>query len=298
MASHRSRTIPGKGFRSGALFTLIAPVVAAIVGLTACGSDRLVDPPLPTDAEQFSPPVVYSTWWNMTQACSGLTGSLGAVSWYKTSQVLHAVGTGDVVIGYWTAGSNRIVMLSSAMLDGGAVRHEMLHSLIAQGGHPRSQFLGKCAGTVDCERGCITDGGPYPPPPESPIHEPGDSIDLTVEIAPTNPTSGFDDGFFSITVTAHNRSTHWATVTPASPTTDTASTFSYDARSPAQQRSGGEIAEDPSQRIFAPGETKKHVFDFRIGDDPFLAQLQTGNYTVRGGFSDYWSSTGSFVIGP
>jgi hypothetical protein len=234
----------------------------------------------------------------MTQACSGLTGSLGAVTWYKTSEVLHDVGTGDLIIGYWTAGSNRIVMLASAMLDGGAVRHEMLHSLIAQGGHPRSQFLGKCAGTVDCQRGCITDGGPYPPPPESPIHEPGDSIDLTVEIAPTNPTSGYDEGFFSITVTAHNRSAHWATVTPASPTTDTASTFSYDALSPAQERSGGEIAEDPSQRIFAPGETKKHVFDFRIGDDPFLDQLQAGNYTVRGGFSDYWSSTGSFVIGP
>jgi hypothetical protein len=284
--------MPGKVFRSCTIFTLIAPVVAAIVGLTACGSDRIVDPPLPPDAEQFSPPAVYTTWWNMTQACSGLTGSLGAVAWYTTSQVLHDVGTGDVIIGYWTAGSNRIVMLSSAMLDGGAVRHEMLHSLIGQGGHPRSQFLGKCAGTVDCERGCITDGGPYPPPPESPIHEPGDSIDLTVEVVPTNPTD-----FFSITVTAHNRSAHWATVTPASPTTDTASTFSYDARSPAQERSGGEVAEDPSQRIFAPGETKKHVFDFIVGDDPFL-QLQPGNYTVRGGFSDYWSSTGSFVIGP
>ncbi|HEX9083909.1 MAG TPA: hypothetical protein VF836_04145 [Gemmatimonadaceae bacterium] len=290
--------MPGKVFRSCAVFTLIAPVVAAILGLAACGSDRIVDPPLPPDAEQFSPPAVYTTWWNMTQACSGLTGSLGAVTWYTTSQVLHDVGTGDVIIGYWTAGSNRIVMLSSAMLDGGAVRHEMLHSLIGQGGHPRSQFLGKCAGTVDCERGCITDGGPYPPPPESPIHEAGDSIDLTVEIAPTNPTSGFDGGFFSITVTAHNRSTHWATVTPASPTTDTASTVSYDAVSPAQERTGGAIASDPSERIFAPGETKKHVFDFRIGDDPFLEQLQPGNYTIRGGFSDYWSSTGSFVIGP
>jgi hypothetical protein len=284
----------GKVFRSCAVFSLVAPVVAAIVGLAACGGDRLVDPPLPPDAELFAPPGVYSTWWNMTQACSGLTGSLGAVTWYKTSQVLHDVGTGDVIIGYWTAGSNRIVMLTSAMLDGGAVRHEMLHSLIGQGGHPRSQFLGKCAGTVDCERGCITDGGPYPPPPESPIHVPGDSIDLTVEVQPTNPISGF----FSITVTAHNRSAHWATVSPASPTTDTASTFSYDARSPAQERFGGEIAEDPSQRIFAPGETKKHVFDFMVGDDPFLEQLQPGNYTIRGGFSDYWSGTGSFVIGP
>src|SRR6266481_7596982 len=111
--------------RSCAVFTLIAPVVAAIVGLAACGGDSIVDPPLPTDAEAFSPPAVYSTWWNMTQACSGLTGSLGAVTWYKTSEVLHAVGTGDVIIGYWTAGSNRIVMLGSAMLDGGAVRHEM-----------------------------------------------------------------------------------------------------------------------------------------------------------------------------
>src|SRR5258706_14742464 len=104
-------------FRSCAVFTLIAPVVAAIVGLAACGSDRLVDPPLPPDAEQFSPPAVYSTWWNMTQACSGLTGSLGAGTWYKTSEDLHAVGTGDELIGYWTAGSNLIVMLSSAMLE-------------------------------------------------------------------------------------------------------------------------------------------------------------------------------------
>ena len=273
----------------------MAPVVAAILGLAAC--DRLVNPPLPSDAQEFSPPAVYSTWWNMTQACSGLTGSLGAVTWYKTTQVLHDVGTGDVIIGYWTAGSNRIVMTASAMLDGGAVRHEMLHSLIQQGGHPRSQFLGKCAGTVDCQRSCITDGGPYPPPPESPIHVPGDSIDLTVMVEPTNPTSGYDGGFFSITVMAHNRSTHWATVTPSSSTTDSTRTFSFDARSPAEGRSGGEIALDPSERIFAPGETKKHVFDFVIGDDPFLRQLQPGNYTVRGGYSDYWSSDSSFVIG-
>jgi hypothetical protein len=288
--------MPGKVYRSCAVFTLIAPAVAAIVGLAGCG-DGLVDPPLPPDAEQFSPPAVYSTWWNMTQACSGLTGSLAAVTWYKTSEVLHDVPTGDVIIGYWTAGSNRIVMVASAMLDGGAVRHEMLHSLIGQGGHPRSQFLGKCAGTVDCERSCITDAGPYPPPPDSPIHVPGDSIDLAVKIEPANPTSGYDGGFFTITVTAHNRSAHWATVTPSSSATDTTQTFSFDVSSPVGGRSGAESAFDPSERIFAPGETKKQVFDFRIGDDPFGHQLQPGNYTVRGGFSDYWSSYSSFVIG-
>jgi len=64
-------------FRSCAIFTLIAPAVAAIVGLAACGGDGLVDPPLPPDAEQFSPPAVYSTWWNMTPRSPAL--SAGAI---------------------------------------------------------------------------------------------------------------------------------------------------------------------------------------------------------------------------
>ena len=98
------------------------------LGLNGC--DRLVDPKLPSDAELFTPPPVYSTWWRMTEACSGLSGSLDAVTWYKTDEVVHDVRTGEVVAGYWTAGSNSIVLTSTVMLDGGTVRHEMLHALL------------------------------------------------------------------------------------------------------------------------------------------------------------------------
>jgi hypothetical protein len=289
----------GKVLRRSTLWTLlIAPIVAAVLGLVACG-DGIVDPPLPSDAQLFSPPGVYSTWWNMTQACSGLTGSLAAVTWYKTDEVVHDVNTGDVVLGYWSAAGNQIVLTTSSVLDGGTVRHEMLHALLRVKGHPRNQFLGKCAGTVPCQGPCISDAGPYPTPPEVPIHVTGASIDLTVDLEPRNPTPGQDGGFFTITVLAHNSSTHWATVTPSLAQDDTTRTFAFDVRNVTSGGiTGSDVALDPSERIFAPGETKKQVFDFAIGDSPFGNQLLAGNYTVRGGFSDYWSVDSSFVIGP
>lgn len=275
--------------------SMIAAAVAGSFGLTAC--DRLVDPVFPSDAEQFSPPAVYSTWWSMTQACSGLTGSLGTVTWYKTNEALRNPQTGEAIIGYWNSGNNRIVIMSSGMLDGGAVRHEMLHALVRKPGHPRNQFLGRCAGTVNCQGSCITDAGPYPTPPESPLHVPGDSLDISVDVEPKNPSSAYDGGFFTITVMVRNRSAHWATVTPFRSSTDTTRSFNFDVRGSAGGLSWGEIAFDPSERIFAPGELKKQVFDFRVGDDPFT-QLSPGSYIVRGGYSDYWSSDSSFVIGP
>jgi hypothetical protein len=290
-----------KVLRTYAVWILsIGPVVGAIIGLAACDGAGVVGPPLPPDSEEFSPPVVYSTWWNMMQACSGLTGSLGAVTWYNTSEVLDDAKTGDLVLGYWSPAGNTIVLTTASVLDGGTVRHEMLHALLGKSGHPRDQFLGKCAGTVPCEEGCIRDAGPYPAPPESPIHVMGDSIDLTVDVEPKNPTPATDGGLFSIIVTAHNRSAHWATVTPFVLGDDTNRTFSFDVRDTGSSEAitNGEVALDPSEMIFAPGETKRQVFDFRIGDSPFANQLLSGSYIVRGGYSDYWSPYSPFVIGP
>ena len=265
--------------------------------LTFC--DRLVAPPLPADAEQFSPPAIYSNWWNMTQECSEQSGSFGAVTWYKTDQDLHDPRNGDELTGYWSSADNRIVLKTSEMLNGSLVRHEMLHALLKAGGHPRNEFLGKCAGVVVCAGGCVRDAGPYPKPPETPIHIGDDSLDITVDIEPRNPTTG-SGGFFSITVFARNRSSHWATVTPLLNPSDSIITFGYDVRGGT---TGGGVTEggtaaDPSERIFAPGESKKMVFDFMIGDAPFGRQLVLGDYRVRGGFSDHWSADSSFVIGP
>jgi hypothetical protein len=272
-------------------------LIAAIVGLAGC--EALVAP-LPSDAEQFSPSAVYSTWWNMAQACSGQTGALTAISWFKTDQALTDPRTGDPIVGYWTPG--RIVLTTAAVLDGGTVRHEMLHALLRKPGHPRNQFLGKCEGTVDCQGSCIRDAGPYPSPPEIPIHIRGDSIDIAVDIEPKNPDSAHDSGFFSVTVLVRNRSTHWATVpsyySSVFPGYDSTRTFELDVRGPTGGNTRSEIRLDPSEWIFAPGEIKKQVFDFAVGNDLFAHKLPPGNYTARGGYSDYWSTNTAFVIEP
>lgn len=290
----------GKVFSTNAAWTLLTvPVVAAILGLAAC--DGLVAP-LPSDAEEFSPPAVYTTWWKMTEACSGQTGSLGAITWFKTDQALRDPRTGEQIVGFWTSGSNRIVLMTGVVLDGGTVRHEMLHALLRKSGHARNQFLGKCAGAVNCQGSCIRDAGPYQQPPETPIHVRGDSIEISVDIEPRNPNSTYDGGSFSMTVLVRNRSSHWATVPSmysyVFPGYDSTRTFEFDLRGPAGGISGGEIRLDPSEWIFAPGETKKQVFDFAIGNDLFAHELPPGNYIARGGYSDYWSTDSTFVIGP
>jgi hypothetical protein len=178
----------------------------------------------------------------------------------------------------------------------------MLHALLRKNGHPRNQFLGGCLGTVNCEGSCITDAGPYQQPPETPIHVTGDSIDFALDIEPRNPDSGGGGEFFSITVLVHNRSTHWATVpspiSPISPDADGAHTFELDVNGPTGKTSDTEVRHDPAESIFAPGETKKHVFDLSTGDNPIARQLPPGNYMVHGGYADYVSGDSTFVIGP
>src|SRR5258708_6682347 len=56
--------------RSRTFVARVLPVVALIGSLGIAACDRLVDPPLPSDAATFTPPLVYSTWWKMTEACS------------------------------------------------------------------------------------------------------------------------------------------------------------------------------------------------------------------------------------
>ena len=269
----------------------------AVLPLTLAVCDKIVGPTLPSDAQQFSPPPVYSTWWQMTQSCSGLTGSMAAVTWYQTNEVVHDTHTGDIIAGFWVPGSNQIVLTATVLMEGGIVRHEMLHALRQKGGHPRNQFLGKCEGTVDCEEACIADAGPYPAPPETPLQVSGDGIALSMQIAPQTPTHSIDEGRFSITVLAHNLSTHWVQVT-AAPGVDAAQTFALDVNGANGATGRDELALDPSQTIFAPGETKRQVFDLVIGDYPFANQLLPGDYIAKGSFAGWVSGDNSFTIAP
>jgi hypothetical protein len=283
---------------------LSVPVAAVILGLAGC--DKLlglVDPQFPSDARRFSPPAVYSDWWDMTRACSGGSGSLDDLSWYKTSQPLRKFPSGDRIGGYWNSITHTIVISETLMFDGGAVRHEMLHALARERGHPRAQFLGRCGGVVLCERSCIEDAGPYPPPPQTPIHVTGDALDISTHIDPHNPSSARYLGLFSITVLVHNRSGRWVTVpsyySRFSPNVDSSDTFEFDVRGPTGGFASGEVRLDPSEWIFAPGETKKHVFDLAIrGNSRYRHKFVPGSYIARGGYSDYMSAGATFVISP
>ncbi len=274
----------------------IGMIVAAQLIVLACG-DSVGPPPLPADAEQFSPPPVYSTWWQMTEACSGLTGALSSVTWYQTATQVTDTHTGDVIAGYWVPGKNQIVLNTLVMTDGGTVRHEMLHALRQKGGHPRDQFLGKCAGVVDCEDACVADAGPYPTPPQTPLLVTSDSIDLSLDIEPHTPTRNIDGGRFSITVLAHNKTARWITVNPAAGER-ASQTFSIDVHGANGATGRDQVGLDPSQTIFAPGETKRQVFDLVIGDYPFGNQLLPGDYVARGAFAGYWTPDNPFVISP
>ena len=130
--------------------------VAAVAFLAACGN--LVDPDLPANAEQYTPPPVYARWWSMTQSCSGLSGDLSAVTWFMVPGVSTVLLNGKTVEGYWSLAGNRIVIAGAGRLAGGIVRHEMLHALMKAAGHPRAKFLGECGGVVYCTEACISDG--------------------------------------------------------------------------------------------------------------------------------------------
>jgi hypothetical protein len=256
----------------------------AVALLCACRS--AVDPPLPRGAELMIAPPVYATWWAMTETCSDLRGPLDRVERYRVpnAATVPYPGVSDAT-GYWSFASDRIVLAGESVLDGGAVRHEMLHALLQNGRHLRPAFLERCGGVVDCGRECIAGADPLPPlDPATPTISP-DQLSLTISIAPAAPSMGVDGGFFAVTVGVTNATDHPALVVlPNRTDTDPGTTFEYHLQGPFGGQSSGELALDPGVLRFAPHEIKRQVFDFRIGYDSAARELRPGTYSVGATF--------------
>ena len=120
----------------------------AMLGVACRGND------LPPHATRFSPPDVYRTWWEMVETCSGVRGAFDEVKWYRASIVELQEREGNGTLAYWEERGNRIVLSDNVVEFGRGVRHEMLHALVRQRGHPRELFAGRCAGVVQCEEQC------------------------------------------------------------------------------------------------------------------------------------------------
>ena len=245
----------------------------------------------------FTPPPVFARWWAMAEACSGTTGSLESVAFYVVPNAASFQRNNAAVLGYWTSGGNQIVLAGNASLDGGNVRHEMLHALLRVGGHPRDQFLEKCGGTVDCGIECIADAGAAPAADPAALSVAPTALAVTVDVAPSAPTTSQDGGFFTVTVNVRNSATR-PVIARLGPTNARALSFQYDVRGPTGGITGAKEVLDASTVTFAAGETKHQVFDFSIGTDLLARKLPPGAYTVRTAYGANFTAPVPVTVGP
>jgi hypothetical protein len=251
-------------------------VVAAALALAAC--QTLVDPPLGDGAESFQPPSVYDRWWSMTESCSGLTGSLSKVSWFAVPGAPRS---------YYSLAGNRIVLNADSKLDGGHVRHEMLHALLQAGGHARKYFLELCGGVVNCDELCIADSEPPPSVDANVAHAMPEDLEVSVDVSPASPRRSEMDGFFTVTVSARNTASYPVVVQLISYPGFPANGFSVAVYGSAGGLGETKVALDPSVSTFAGGETKRQVFDFAVRDSIGHGGLPPGPYNVDGKYGSH-----------
>jgi hypothetical protein len=248
----------------------------------------------------------------MVESCSGITGSFGNVQWYAAPGVLPSPdGDGDHVDGYWSLASNRIVLVADDTLDGGLVRHEMLHALVRVKGHPRSAFLQSCGGVVRCGPVCVSDAGPITAPDSLTPRVTPAQLEVSTEVSPAIPSSATDRGFFTFTITVRNPFPHpVVALMPPGFGGAIPVSYPYEIQGRSGRLASADRVIDPGVTYFARGETKRNVLDIVIAQIAFPGvhaipgqgsggiALSPGTYTLRGGYSDHWAPDMNVVVNP
>jgi hypothetical protein len=247
----------------------------------------------------------------MVESCSGLHGSLDQIQWYATAGPLRDPQHGDdLIVGYWSRASNRIVLVRDDTAEGRVVRHEMLHALVRSSGHPRSAFLENCGGVVSCPAGCVRDAGPPPPIGSStPSVAPSD-LEVTSAVSPASPSAVIDGGFGTFTISVHNPF-QYPVVVVLPPSGSVGTSYRYTIRQPSGGGVGsGDPAIDPGLTYFAAGETKRDVIDFLVvaiaspsfgaiqGLGPNGIALPPGTYSFSGDFGGHSAPDLTVVLNP
>jgi len=223
----------------------------------AGGRHTLVDPPLPPTATAMTAPAVYASWWAMTQACSGLTGSLEHIRWYQVpgAMTVPYPGMNDVV-GYWSTAEGCITRCCTRCNDQPVIR---------------ARHSSRSAAEWSTARG---------------------------RVSPAAPAIETDDGFFTVTVSVTNTANRPVGVALRDRTSTAAgTTFSYYLQGTFGGIEGGELALDPGVLRFAANETKRHVFDFRVGHDSSVNDLPPApsSIGVQVGVGSPWTYTAAIL---
>lgn len=244
--------------------------------------------PLPSNATAYQPSAVYARWWAMTAACSGYRGILPYVRWYSVPGSTVYLN-GRWVNEYWASRGNIIVIPDSLADYATGVRHEMLHALLRVAGHPRDQYLGACAGAVDCGEPCVRDAGPWSAPaPYTPAQKP---LVLSAE-STLLPLEADGQRWFRVRVIATNPVDQAVMVSAGT------SGFGYVVSSPTGGLGTSVPAADSSTFYFGPRETKEWPFEFRVTSSRSRFTLPAGEYFVRGSFADRWTDSVHVTISP
>lgn len=263
------------------------------------GCDFITDPAFPGHAVPFSPPALYGIWWDMTESCAGLSVPFEDIQWFVIPESSSFVFGRDVAGGVWFPSRKAIVLVSEGVLEGPLVRHEMLHALLQNGGHPRAEFLNLCAGVVSCMESCVREAGPAPPVPASIAHVSPSFLNLAVSVHPSTPSASVLDGYFSVTVLARNPAAT-AVLVDLPPPEDAGppASFSYRLFGPRGGFFRSERAWDISVRLFQPGETKIMVYDFFAGGEIRDGRLPVGEYSFEAAYGQHWSPKTTITLGP
>jgi hypothetical protein len=271
-------------------------LAALLLPLTGVSCNLGIDAPTNITAESFPPPSVYARWWKMVESCSGLSGSMSAVTWYQVPVVSTFIYAGKPASGYWKSEDNSIVVAGNGMFDGLLVRHEMLHALDRKPGHPRVDFLERCGGVVYCTRDCVKDAGSPPKVNQTLIPLPPEFLQVTVSTIPEHPSSLIDGGVFTVVVEATNPRSNPVIVT-SEPSSLTKS-FSYLFSNSSISIGSDVTVDDQSRVVFMAGETKRQYFDLVIGSQLSSQVIRPGTYTLSGHFAGGSGLRSGVVIGP
>jgi hypothetical protein len=272
-------------------------VAALLIALGACTSPT--EPTFPDDVVALEMQPQFVLWWRMTEACSGRRGDLHAVRWYVQPHVetLHIPGERNGQYGaYWWSIGNRILLTERAVTDGWLVRHEMLHALIGQAGHPRGDFIDRCGGIVTCTGECQRDAGAGAQPATDAVEIDATELDVTVSVVPS-PSFGIHEngGWFAYVVTATNPRSEpvWVRVRRPGPDARGAATFGF-VEGPAVWS----YAYTTDDRIaFGPQQTKRYTYDRGAITGTGYA-YKAGAHAVRGFFNTDTTPPVSFTILP
>ena len=273
----------------------LRPLFLALPLLEACD---LTGPALPAGAEHFVPPAVYQQWWQLTEECSGSSGSFTGVLWYRVPGVdVIPLGDGTSVNARWDASGNRIILAGDTEFAGDLVRHEMLHALLRSGGHPRNAFIARCGGVVVCTQECITEAGPAPQPdPAAQLVAPS-ALEIGVEVTPGAPSSSVNDGNFMMVVTAKNSSASPVIAQlPASGDAGPSGSFGFQIVGNSGWRMYGVRADVPEVTRFAPLEAKRFIFDFHIGQGETRYYQPPGTFQFMGSYGGVWAPNPPTVV--